>query len=236
MILAAGFGTRMRPLTEKCPKPLLKAGGTPLIEHTIAALQGAGISDLVINHAWLGHLIESALGDGSRFGARIRYSSEGTPLETAGGIKKALPLLNAREKPLETPFIVVNADIWTDYDFSRLASLNLPDNTLAHLVMVNNPDHNPEGDFAAIENQPNQIMQLFAKSAKNPRQTLTYSGIGLYRPSLFKDLPAGPYPLAPILTKAMQRAQISGEKHRGQWSDIGTPEKLAWLDRHLNGY
>ena len=252
MILAAGFGTRMRPLTDHCPKPLLKAGDRPLIEHTILALRNAGITDLVINHAWLGQQIETTLDNGERLGVTIQYSAEGEPLETAGGIKQALPLLTAKvnrhnghrgesyfshhvdgHSENNAPFLVVNGDIWTDYDFSRLHQLQLPDQCLAHLVMVTNPAHNPAGDFVPANKDSEGNFLLQVKTAASLQSTLTYSGIGLYRPALFADLPAGAQPLAPLLKTAMKAHRVSGEHYNGQWSDIGTPAKLEWLDQHL---
>jgi MurNAc alpha-1-phosphate uridylyltransferase len=214
IILAAGRGERMRPLTEITPKPLLRAGGQCLIEYHLHALARAGVHEIVINHSWLGQQIVDYLGDGQRYGVRIVYSAEGEPpLETAGGIIQALPLLG------DAPFILVNADVWTDYDFSQLP------HTLrgkAHLVLVDNPAHHPEGDFA-----------LQSHSVRNAGNKLTYSGIGVYSPALFADLPAGVRPLAPLLRAAIEREEISGEWYRGQWWDIGTPERLQQLDQFL---
>jgi MurNAc alpha-1-phosphate uridylyltransferase len=223
----------MRPLTEHCPKPLLSAGGQPLIEHTIIALRAAGVTELVINHAWLGQQIESWLGDGSCLSVSIQYSPEGEPLETAGGIKKALPLLEAGSAKPDSPFIVVNGDIWTDYDFSKLTSFRMPPDTLAHLVMVSNPQHNPLGDFIALNAQTTGCFTLLPKSTHLTSPTLTYTGIGIYRPAMFATVPAVVYPLAPVLREAMSERRVSGESFAGQWFDIGTPEKLSWLDQHL---
>src|SRR5512135_1114684 len=175
MILAAGRGERMRPLTDRTPKPLLQAGGKPLIVWHIERLVHSGITDLVINHAHLGDQIEQALGDGSRFGATIRYSDEGTALETAGGIAFALHLLD------EQPFAVVNGDIWCDYDFSRLPALAAQmqrNQNNAHLVLVNNPPHHSNGDFG-----------LHDARVTDTAPKLTFSGIGLYRPELFAHIP-----------------------------------------------
>jgi len=214
MILAAGRGKRMRPLTDRVPKPLLRAGGKPLIEYHIEALAAVGIRELVINHAHLGEQVEAALGDGGRWGVEIRYSPEGTALETGGGIFRALPLLG------EEPFMVVNGDVWCDYGFSPPP---LENEILAHLVLVDNPTHNPDGDFA-----------LDAGRVGNrgaPR--LTFSGIGLYRPELFADCSDGAYPLAPLLHAACDRGQVSGEHFRGRWTDVGTPQRLQELDQAL---
>lgn len=211
MILAAGRGERMRPLTLTTPKPLLRAGGRCLIEYHLEALVRADVREVVINHAWLGQQIVDFLGNGQRYGVRIQYSDEGdSPLETAGGIVQALPLLG------KDPFILVNADIWTDYDFSRLpARLS----GKAHLVLVDNPPHHPEGDFA-----------LDSHILRNTGERLTYSGVGVYSPALFAGLAPGVRPLAPLLRAAIEQAEISGEWYRGQWWDIGTPQRLQELD------
>jgi len=215
MLLAAGRGERMRPLTDTTPKPLLRIGGQMLIEHQIHALARAGFTQLVINHAWLGAQIERALGDGAVYGVRIEYSPEGaTGLETGGGIYHALPLLGAE------PFLVVNADLWTDYDFTTLPAD--PDG-LAHLVMVDNPPHHPQGDFALLE----------GRLAQHGPLLLTFSGIGVYRPELFDGCRRGAFPLAPLLRAAMDRAQVSGEYYSGRWFDIGTPERLAEVNETL---
>ncbi len=216
IILAAGKGERMRPLTEHTPKPLLRAGGQALIEYHLQALKTAGLVDIIINLSWLGEQIEQWLGDGSRFGVRIQYSQEGPiPFETAGGIIQALPLLG------DAPFVVVNADIWTDYPFARL-----PDQltSLAHLVLVNNPRHHPQGDFAFNDNR--------LVNGGEPR--LTYSGIGVYHPRLFTGLSRGVRPLAPLLRQAIDTSQVSGEHYPGQWRDIGTIERLRELDDLLS--
>lgn len=216
MILAAGRGERMRPLTDHLPKPLLAVAGKPLIVHHIEALERAGIQDIVINHAWLGALIEQQLGDGSQFGVRLRYSAEGeTGLETAGGIKKALPLLG------DEPFLVVNGDVLTDINFTELKNA-LPPNMLAHLVLVPNPPQHPGGDFGFDETT--------ASVTSQSAQQFTFSGIALYRPAFFADVPDGKQKLAPFLRKAMAELQVSGELHTGFWADIGTPERLAAAD------
>lgn len=214
MILAAGRGERMRPLTDHTPKPLLAVRGRPMIEWTITALVRAGITDLVINHAHLGAQIESTLGDGSRLGARIRYSPEATALETAGGIVQALPLLG------DAPFLAVNGDIYCDYEFGPLARCALG-NDLAHLVLIPNPPHHPRGDFALAGGR---------LAASGPDQH-TFSGIGLYTPALFAGIARGSKaPLAPLLRAAMDAGRVSGELHQGQWHDVGTPERLAALN------
>ena len=215
MILAAGRGERMRPLTDHVPKPLLQAGGKPLIVHHLERLASAGIRDIVINHAHLGEQIEATLGDGSRWGVRIRYSPEGKALETGGGIVRALPLLGL------DPFLVVNGDIWTDLDFSRL---RIETDRLAHLVLVSNPPHHPGGDFALSKGS------VLSEGA--PRYT--FSGIGVYHPDLFRDQEPGAFPLAPLLREAMTRNLVSGELYRGRWSDVGTPGRLQALDRMLS--
>ena len=218
MLLAAGRGERMRPLTDLTPKPLLQVGGKPLIVWHIERLVDAGITDIVINHAHLGKKIEQALGDGSRFGATIRYSDEGTALETAGGIAFALQLLG------EQPFAVVNGDIWCDYDFARLSGLaaNMRQDN-AHLVLVNNPPQHPHGDFGLRDGRVTD---------SGPK--LTFSGIGLYRPELFMQIPRGSKaPLAPLLREQIAAGRVSGEYHRGLWFDVGTPQRLAELDMQV---
>jgi len=221
MILAAGRGERMRPLTDHTPKPLLRAGGKPLIVWHIERLVEAGICDIVINHAHLGIQIEQALGDGSRHGACIRYSDEGTALETAGGIAYALPLLG------DAPFAVINGDIYCDYDFMRLprlAAALAASNDLAHLILVDNPAHNPQGDFGL---QGQRITEAAPK--------FTFSGIGLYKPALFAGIARGSKaPLAPLLREQIAKGRVSGEHYRGQWLDIGTPQRLEALDRWLS--
>ncbi len=223
MILAAGRGERMRPLTDRVPKPLLPAGGRPLIEWQVLRLARAGFTELVINHAHLGAQIEAALGDGSRMGVRIRYSPETVALETAGGIATALPLLG------EEPFAVVNGDVYCEYDFAGLARTvrQLADDAGrdAHLVMVDNPDHNPSGDFG-----------LESGRLGETGTRLTFSGLGAYRPALFEGIAPGTRAaLAPLLRAAMARGRVSAEHFRGYWLDVGTPERLAELDRRLQG-
>jgi N-acetyl-alpha-D-muramate 1-phosphate uridylyltransferase len=219
MILAAGRGERMRPLTDLTPKVLLEVGGKPLVQWHIERLRRAGFERIVINHAWLGEQIEQALGDGSRFGLRIDYSREAQALETAGGIVNALPLIGTE------PFLVVNGDVFTDFDFALLISrLAAPVNrhVLAHLVLVDNPPHHPNGDFA-LTNQ-----SVLADG--HPR--LTFSGIGIYRPELFSAIGRGERAqLAPLLRAAMDRGAVSGERYHGLWFDVGTPSRLAELNR-----
>ncbi|MBU0501247.1 MAG: nucleotidyltransferase family protein [Gammaproteobacteria bacterium] len=215
MILAAGRGDRMRPLTDHCPKPLLKAGGKPLIVHHIERLAAAGIRELVINHAHLGDQIEAWLGGGAQWGVSISYSPEREALETGGGIFKALPLLGS------APFLVLNGDIWTDFDFSRL--IHLEPKGLAYLVLVDNPEHNPKGDFALGQ----------GRVSSEGEERLTFSGIGVYRPALFANCEVGPFPLAPLLRNAMERGLVGGEHFRGDWLDIGTPQRLLELDFRL---
>ncbi|MCU7647694.1 N-acetylmuramate alpha-1-phosphate uridylyltransferase MurU [Pseudomonas piscis] len=217
MILAAGKGERMRPLTLTTPKPLLPVAGVPLIEYHLRALAAAGFHEIVINHAWLGQQIEDALGDGQRWGLSIRYSAEDQPLETGGGILKALPLLG------DEPFLVVNGDIWTDYDF---ASLRRPLDGLAHLVMVDNPPHHPTGGDFCLENG-------LLHDGQPGAPTLTYSGISVLHPRLFQHCAAGAFKLAPLLREAMARGQVSGEHMRGQWVDVGTVERLAQVEHLL---
>ena len=213
MILAAGRGERMRPLTDNIPKPLLRIGGQTLIERQVHALVRAGITELVINHDHFGEQIVKALGDGTVYGADITYSPEtGRALETGGGIFNALSLLGS------DPFLVVNSDIWTDYAFEQLPTQ--PDG-LAHLVMVDNPEHHPEGDFSLSTGQLSQ---------SGPAM-LTFGGIGVYRPELFSDCTADAFPLAPLLRQAMDAGQVSGEHYTGSWFDIGTPERLDAINR-----
>ena len=218
MILAAGYGKRMRPLTDRTPKPLLEAGGRPLIQYHIEALRDAGVGDIVINTGWLGEQLPARLGDGEALGVRLHWSHEGAPLETAGGVRRALPLLGP------APFILVNGDIWTDYDFRHLGPLAEGDD--AHLVLVDNPPHNPGGDFHLTGR---------GRVSDNAEPRLTYPGIALLRPALFERLEEGERRLAPVLRAAMAAGRVSGEHHRGHWWDIGTPERLAELDRFLAG-
>ena len=217
MILAAGLGKRMLPLTESLPKPLLRAGGRSLIEWQIRRLQQAGVTDIVINHHHLGAQIESALGDGSQFGVHIGYSPEAERLETAGGIIRALPMLG------DDSFIIVNGDVWTDFDFARLQPLD-SQQARAHLVMVPNTEHHPEGDY-------------FLDNTRRVRESgaprLTYSGISVLHRSLFEGYDEAYQPLAPLLVSAMRGNRVTGERYDGDWQDIGTPEKLRALDARI---
>lgn len=218
MILAAGRGERMRPLTDRAPKALLEAGGRPLIAHLIERLAHAGYDELVVNVSHLAPLIERELGDGARYGVRIVYSRESQPLETGGGIAYAMPLLGA------APFVVVNGDIYSDFDFARLApavAALATGTLLAHLVLVDNPSHHPGGDFALDA----------GKVAADGPARLTFSGIGAYAPALFAGVPRGERrQLVALLRPAMARGLVSGERHHGTWMDVGTPQRLAELE------
>ncbi len=220
MILAAGRGERMRPLSDHLPKPLLAVGNKRLIEYHIQALVMAGITNIVINHAYLGEKIEQFLGDGRCHNVRLDYSPEHQALETGGGIYQALPLLGA------DPFIVVNGDIWTDYNFANLVQHALADDILAHLILVPNPPQHPDGDFSLVSDR--------VTTHANAQDRFTFSGIGLYRPELFAECQAGRFPLAPLLKQAMLTQQVTGALYQGDWRDIGTPERLQQLQRDLN--
>jgi MurNAc alpha-1-phosphate uridylyltransferase len=214
MILAAGRGERMRPLTDTTPKPLLKVAGKCLIEYHIERLAAAGYDRLVINTSWLAEQLQDFLGDGSRYGVGIDWSVEDWPaLETAGGIIKALPMLG-------DVFAIVNADIWTDYPYTRL----IEPHGLAHLVLVDNPVQHPQGDFVLADGQVHDA---------GHGMRLTFSGIGVYRRELFNGLAPGARPLAPLLREAMAADGVSGEHYRGRWYDVGTPQRLQYLDDSL---
>lgn len=228
LVFAAGLGERMRPLTDTTPKPLLEAGGKPLIAWHLEQLARIGVGDVVVNTSWLAPRFPDVLGDGSRWGLRLHYLYEGaTPLETGGGMYNALSLLGGG------PFIAVNGDIWTDFDFARLPPELDGD---AHLVLVDNPPHNPNGDFALAAN---------GRIDSHGETQLTFSGIGMYRASLFDDWRTiigdakGPdatpprFRLAPLLRAAMHRGTVTGEHHRGDWTDVGTPERLRELDERI---
>jgi MurNAc alpha-1-phosphate uridylyltransferase len=227
MILAAGRGERMRPLTDTCPKPLLRAGGLPLIGWHLRRLAAAGVHEVVINHAWLGDRIEQALGDGRDWGVSIRYSPEGEALETAGGIARALPLLG------EAPFLVINGDVWCDWDVGRartIADRMLALDLAAWCVLVDNPDHHPRGDFTL---DAGRLADGPAADGAGPR--LTFAGIGLYRPGLFAGVAADARaPLAPLLRAAAAARRAGAERHLGRWIDVGTPQRLAELDAQLS--
>ncbi len=215
MILAAGKGNRMRPLTDRTPKPLLNVGGRPLIEYHLLALKEAGITEILINLGHLGRQIVQQLGSGERFGVQIHYSDEtDAPLETAGGIIKALPKLG------KAPFIVINGDIWTDFP---LASLTLSEGMLGKIVLTQNPAHHTGGDFALS----NGIVRT------DGPELFTFTGIGLYHPQLFSGLPTEPLPLGPLLRSTASRKLLSGQFYPGKWYDIGTPERLEALGREL---
>lgn len=214
MILAAGRGERMRPLTDLLPKPLLAAGGKPLIVHHIEKLAAAGVTQLVINHAWLGHKLVAALGDGSALGVSIHWSAEECALETAGGIVQALPLLGSE------PFLVINGDTWLDLDYRALVNQPLGDD-LAHLWLVPNPPQHPQGDFSL---QAGRVLDTPA---------LTFSGVGLYHPAAFAGLPSGARKLAPLLRDWMAQGRVGGSLLAGEWRDIGTVDRLRELDEQL---
>jgi len=217
MILAAGKGERMRPLTNQIPKPLLDVAGKPLIVWHLEKLAQANFKEVIINHAHLGEMIEAFIGDGSKWNLKITYSREGSPLETAGGIKKALPLIG------DQPFLVVNADIYTDFDYASLKNRNLND-YIGHLVMVKNPTHHPDGDFVLKNNQ----IEL------EGQERLTFSGIAIYQPEIFEDINIELVAkLAPILKKLIEAKCISGEIYEGLWFDIGTPERLNEINLFL---
>ena len=225
LIFAAGLGERMRPLTEHTPKPLLQAGCKPLIAWHLEKLAAMGIEEVVVNTSWLAPRFPELLGDGARWGLRLHYSHEGpTPLETGGGMLHALPWLG------DAPFLAVNGDIWSDCDFARLP--REPDGD-AHLVLVDNPGHHPDGDF---------VLGRDGRIAAEGETKLTFSGIGVYRPSILEGWPGtvdgdpGSPPrfrLAPLLCAAMARGAVTGEHHRGRWTDVGTPQRLDELDRSL---
>ena len=249
MILAAGLGKRMLPLTQDTPKPLLKVGGRALIEYQLARLQAAGIQQVTINHSYLGEQIEAALGDGSRYGIEISYSPEPLRLETAGGILQALPQLVAAsevktqiktqtkvesEDENRVPsnvagaFLVINADVWTDFDLSELISAHQPQD-LATLVMVDNAEHHPSGDFA-LSAQGRVLAESGGESSM-----LTFSGISVLNACLFAGCEPGPRPLLPLLRAAIAEGLVGGLHYRGDWVDVGTPERLAQLDERLKG-
>jgi len=217
MLLAAGRGERLRPLTESLPKPLVPVRGRPLIAWHLQALARAGVREVVINVSWLADKLRAALGDGAAFGVQIDWSEEGpVPLETGGGIFRALPLLGPG------PFLVVNADIWCDIDF---ATLSVPPEALAKLVLVPNPPHHPLGDFAL---EGDRIIE-----GTGPR--FTYSGVGVYWPEFFHDCWPGRFPLLPLLQRALAYGRLHGELHHGRWYDVGTLERLTELEAQLSG-
>ena len=223
MILAAGRGARLRPLSDTLPKPLLKAGGRTLIEWQIEKLAAAGFGNLVINHSHLGSLIEDALGDGRRFGVRIRYSPENPALETAGGIVKALPMLG------KGPFAVVSGDIHTDFDYARLeeriaAIAENPQERAAHFVLVDNPPWHPEGDMGLSDGRVTR---------EGPR--LTYGNISVFHPALFRDIVPGTWlKIFPWAYRFVEEGRVTGEHFQGAWDNVGTPDQLEALDRRLS--
>jgi MurNAc alpha-1-phosphate uridylyltransferase len=215
MLLAAGRGERMRPLTDSVPKPLVPVAGKPLIAWHLAALARAGFRQVVVNTSWLAEALHAALGDGSAYGVSITWSDEGpVPLETGGGILRAVPLLGPG------PFLVVNADIWTDIDFGTLA---LEERAHAHLVLVPNPPHNVRGDFG-LEGD---------LVVSRDTERFTYSGVGMFRREFFEGASGERFPLLPLLNRAIAARRVRGELHRGAWSDVGTAERLAALDARL---
>lgn len=223
MIFAAGRGKRMAELTDSTPKPMLEAGGRPLISYTVQKLRDAGFRELVINLAYLGEQIRHYLGDGSGFGMHISYSMEPYALETGGGILRALPLLG------DEPFLVVNADVWTDYPFEQLPD-KLPSGRKGHLVMVANPDYQPEGDFYLDE-----ACVLHHELPASGGKCFTYSGVSILHPRLLTEYPQRRerFPLAEALRAAMAEGTVSGELYHGEWRDIGTPQRLFELDEML---
>ncbi|WPO68707.1 nucleotidyltransferase family protein [Acinetobacter haemolyticus] len=220
MILAAGLGSRMRPLTLHTPKPLLEVGGKPLIVWHIEKLQKVGVKEIVINTAWLGEKLVAALGDGTQFGVNILWSHEGEGLETAGGIINALPLLG------DQPFILVNGDVWTTMDFASLLDVKLGTKQ-AHLVLVDNPPQHLKGDFILSNNM------AYTFDQEQCGEALTYSGVAVLAPQMFIGLESGKRPLAPLLKEAMLEQQVSAEKMQGIWVDVGTPERLQQLDQQI---
>ncbi|HUG03595.1 MAG TPA: nucleotidyltransferase family protein [Steroidobacteraceae bacterium] len=215
MILAAGRGERMRPLTDRLPKPLLEAGGYRLIEYHLAAVRQFGISDVVINLSWLGARIREELGDGRRHGLAIRYNDEGpVPLGTGGGIFAALPLLG------DKPFLVVNGDVWCDLAFEALSR---PADSFAHLVLVDNPAHHPDGDYGL--DAEGHVLPL--------KSRMTFAGVSVLDPALFDGCAPGIFPLKPLLDQAMLCGRLTGQRHGGAWMDVGTPARLAGLDAEL---
>ena len=220
MILAAGLGRRMRPLTDHTPKPLLKVAGVPLLEHHIRRLRDAGFNDLVVNVSHMADQIVDYFGDGSRWGVALNWSIEDEPLETAGGIVKALPLLGS------APFAVVNGDIWTDYPFAQLENRELLHADGAHLVMVKSPPQHASGDFVLGDDGRLDTLEQASKG-------LTYSGVGIYSSGFFTDLPVCKYPLKPLLLRSIERGGLQGEYYQGDWVDVGTPERLDSLNRRF---
>ena len=234
MILAAGFGKRLRPLTEHTPKPLLEVRGKPLIVYHLEALARAGVNEVVINTAWLGEKLETFLGDGSQYGLSIAWSREAEPLETGGGIYRALPLLGTE------PFMLINGDVWTDYPFEQLLSRQLNEGCLAHLVLVPNPEHNLSGDYCFASGRTIEADEIPSGVLAGPvavdkladRSTYTFSGLSLIHPQLFAACGhAEAFPLPDVLAPAFHRGQIGGELYRGEWCDVGTLDRLDALNQ-----
>lgn len=219
MILAAGRGERMRPLTDHTPKPLLQVAGLPLLEHHIRRLAAAGLHEMVINVSHLGQQIVDYCGDGQRWGVSITYSHEDEALETAGGIVKALPLLG------KAPFLVVNGDIWTDYPFAQIVAHTLRPGEGAHLVMVGNPPQHPAGDFQLDDDGWIRVL--------TGGVGWTYAGLGIYTPGFFEGATEAKLPLRPLLDAAIARGHLGGQVYTGEWQDVGTPERLQALDREV---
>jgi len=229
MILAAGRGERMRPLTDDCPKPLLQVGGRSLLEWHLIALARAGFRQVIINYAWQGAKIPAALGDGARYGLALHYSDEGDqPLETAGGIFKVLSFFEGGN------FVVINGDIWTDFNFKNLP--NLDAHAKAALILVPNPPQHPQGDFVLqhlLNAQGEAIANVVTEQQGSPRYT--FSGIAVYNKNFFTDCKAGKFPLSPLLQAAACSGNVRGQLYQGLWHDIGTPERLKELDLRLAG-
>ncbi|MCG9729817.1 nucleotidyltransferase family protein [Shewanella sp. Isolate13] len=216
MILAAGRGERLRPLTDSLPKPLVEVAGKPLIVYHIEKLAAAGFNEIVINHAWLGHKLVETLGDGSQWQVSIQYSEETSALETGGGIKQALSLLG------DEPFLVINGDIFID-ELPAIAALE--SHKLAHLWLVDNPQQHPNGDFSLHGSQVSDVGS----------DKLTFSGMGVYHPQLFKETPAGAFALAPLLREAMANGLVSGSHYNHYWCDVGTIERLTQIEARETG-
>ena len=220
MILAAGLGNRMRPLTLYKPKPLLEVGGKALIVWHIEKLKNIGVTEIIINSAWLADVLIGALGDGSQFGVSIRWTREDEGLETAGGIINALPLLG------DEPFILVNGDVWTTFDFASLLNVQL-NTDLAHLVFVQNPEQHPKGDFTLVDGR------AYTFDQNMQGEHLTFSGVSVIDPKMFEGLEHGKRPLAPLLKQGMLDGKITAEKMQAAWVDVGTPERLMALDLQI---
>lgn len=234
MILAAGLGKRLRPLTETTPKPLLKVGNKPLIQYHVERLVSAGVRELVINTSWLGDQIEAFLGDGSRFGADIAWSRESELLETGGGIRRALPLLDSE------PFLLINGDVWTDYPLADLVGRIWPEDMDAHLVLVPNPLHHPDGDYTLDNKHKVGYFAISDKSGSDNNQgdkTFTFSGLSIMRPEIFSvySSPSEKFPLRDVLSSEINEGRVSGEIFCGAWWDVGTLERLKALNLFVTG-